>query len=173
MIEKVLKLWFWCFNFKKKKRKKNGFHNFFAMWGSKLVSKIPKFVFGKGGFAPLGPPARHCPCIPLGPWQPLDPGHSGSLLPKHFSQFPCRQLMIILTSQVHKVILMSKYIRCGKVHPCDHLMVSTSINGAQFERVALSLILDWHSGSVNLYRRYFSDLRHSSGREVVSRSNWL
>ena len=25
-----------------------------------------------------------CPCIPTGPMQPLDPGHLGSVLPKHF-----------------------------------------------------------------------------------------
>ena len=51
------------FNFKAKK-KKNGFHNFCALRGSKLVSKIPKFVFGWGAFPPWTPqlgvaPAPH------------------------------------------------------------------------------------------------------------------
>ena len=48
------------------KTKKNGFHNFCALRlrGSKLVSKIPKFVFGWGAFPPWTPqlgvaPAPH------------------------------------------------------------------------------------------------------------------
>ena len=54
-MEKSMKCWFWCFNAKKEKKK--GFHNFCALRGNKLVSKIPKFVFRKGGFAPRGLPS--------------------------------------------------------------------------------------------------------------------
>ena len=60
------------FNFKAKK-KKNGFHNFCALRGSKLVSKIPKFIFGQGA-SPLSTalwgvaPAPHRGLG--GPWTP-------------------------------------------------------------------------------------------------------
>ena len=52
------------FQLQGKKKKKNGFHNFCAMRGSKLVSKIPKFVFGWGGFAPLGLFSKALPLHP-------------------------------------------------------------------------------------------------------------
>ena len=51
--------------------------------------KIPKFLCGQGFFVPLDPPAGRWPCTPLGPRWPMDPGHLGSILPKHRFQFPC------------------------------------------------------------------------------------
>ena len=45
--------------------------------------------FQSGGFTPMDPPAGCCPCTPPKPRRPLDPSHSGSVLPKHFFQFPC------------------------------------------------------------------------------------
>ena len=55
------------------KKKKKGFYNFCALRGNKLVSKIPKFIFGWGAKPPRTPqrgiaPAPHWSLG--GPWTP-------------------------------------------------------------------------------------------------------
>ena len=55
------------------KNKKNGFYNFCALRGSKLVSKIPKFVFGRGASPPWTPQRGVAPAPHQGlggPWTP-------------------------------------------------------------------------------------------------------
>ena len=56
-----------------KGKQKNGFHNFCALRGNKLVSEIPKFVFGQGVLPPWTPQWGVVPAPHQGlgsPWTP-------------------------------------------------------------------------------------------------------
>ena len=62
-----------------KKQKKKWFSPFLCTERQQTGLQNNQICFRPGGFAPLDPPAGHCPCTPPGPWQPLDLGHSGSV----------------------------------------------------------------------------------------------
>ena len=79
-----MKCWFWCFKFKAKTKK--WFSQFLCTDRQQTGLQNTQICFWLGGFSLPGP--GRCPCTPPGPKQPLDPGHLGSVLPKHFFSIP-------------------------------------------------------------------------------------
>ena len=77
------------FIFKANKKPQNWFSQFLCTERQQTGLQNTQIHFWLGGFAPLDPPVGHCLCTPLGPRWPLDPGHLGSVLRKHYFQFPC------------------------------------------------------------------------------------
>ena len=85
-----MKCLFWCF-----KAKKQCFSQFLCTERQQIGLQNTQIRFRPWGFTPVDPPAGRSPCTQPGPRRPLNPSHLGSVLPKHFFQFPCPSLQTV------------------------------------------------------------------------------